>query len=868
MKYTSKIWSILLTAALIAGMLSFQDKAYAKTVKLQNIKSSTSMAVGSCFQIKTNQRKSDITYITNNGKAATVSETGFIYANKTGKTVIKVQSGKSVKKIKLSVINPIGYTISRTSGTYNNAVSTSVKVKKGYKVYYTDGAKFNNKNFIKPGKTKTFKFTETKTLKLYPVKSSAKMTAKKLNLAQKTAGRCADYLFQINARSEDISSDNNALAGENPNITSNPKEDTVELREDLPTSTLPVTEPGDDSASDYIKPEMAEYDETDYLTSAAPGSPLQEIVIPKASPEQKIETETYTISKKNKLTITAPGTYRITTEGDASVDGLIEADYAYASSGTVHIILAGVNLTSSENTAPESDTGLITVKKSVPRAVITLEQDTENTLIDTGKCGIDKEDGSSVTYTGGIVCKRTPLTVNGSGKLNIYTEHGNGMKATGTLKILNAKIYVRGKEYSDDEYNVAGHNGITGRTGLYVKDVLFDVCSKGDGLKTTLDEADIKEDSSLESAGNMCVEGGTYKIISTDGDGVSAYRVIYLKPDVMDIKTMNLSGSTESGSYKGIKAGESISVLSGNINVDTLKTYSSSRAGRDSNDPYADDAIHCDGYIRIDGGSIILAAGDDAMHSDKGLVVNAGMITVTQSYEGLESGDITINGGTIDIISRDDGMNAAGGNDGSGAGGAFSPGGWFADDNFGKGDSAEATEYQIIINDGNITISAEGDGIDSNGNIFMNGGTVAVHGPTGSMNGALDYGERGCVCEISGGTLIAAGAVGMDVSPTSGSSQPSVNVRFSSSQKEGTYVVIKDGTGNEIMTARPLKIFQSVVMSHENMELGETYTVWYGSFPDSLQQEAEFTFTSVSVSAGNASGGGMGPGGGFRPGWQ
>lgn len=865
MKYTSKIWSILMAAALIAGMVSFQEEAYAKTVNHQNIKSSASMAVGSCLQIQTNQRKSDITYISNNGKVAAVSETGFIYANKTGKTVIKVQAGKSVKKIKLSVINPIGYTISRTSGNYNNAVSTSVKVKKGYKVYYTDGAKFNKKNFIKPGKTKTFKYTETKTLKLYPVQKSAKMTAKKLNLAQKTAGRCADYLFQINARSEDISPDNNALAGETPNVTSNPKEDTVEPREDLPTPTPPVTEPGDDSASDYIKPEMAQYDETDYLTSAAPGSPLQEIVIPKASPEQKIETETYTISKKNKLTITAPGTYRITTEGDASVDGLIEADYAYASSGTVHIILAGVNLTSSENTAPESDTGLITVKKSVPRAVITLEQDTENTLIDTGKCGIDKEDSSSATYTGGIVCKRTPLTVNGAGKLNIYTEHGNGIKATGTLKILDTNIYVRGVQYSDDENNAAGHNGISGRTGLYVKDASIDVCVKGDGLKTTLDESDIKEDSSLEDMGNMCVESGTYKIISTDGDGVSAYRTIYLKPDIMDIKTMNLSGSTESGSYKGIKAGESISVFSGNISVDTLKTYSSSRAGRDSNDPYADDAVHCDGYIRIDGGSITLSAGDDAIHSDKGLVVNAGMITVTQSYEGLESGDITINGGMIDIISRDDGMNAGGGKDSSGAGGAFSPGGWFMGDEFEKGDSAESSEYQIIINDGAITINAEGDGIDSNGNIFVTGGTVIVHGPTGSMNGALDYGERGCVCEISGGTLIAAGAVGMDVSPTSGSSQPSVNIRFSSSQKGETYVVIKDSVGNEIMTARPLKTFQSIVMSNELMKQGETYTVWYGTSADSLQKETEFTLTSVSVSAGSGSGGGMGPGGGFRP---
>lgn len=50
---------------------------------------------------------------------------------------------------------------------------------------------------------------------------------------------------------------------------------------------------------------------------------------------------------------------------------------------------------------------------------------------------------------------------------------------------------------------------------------------------------------------------------------------------------------------------------------------------------------------------------------------------------------------------------------------------------------------------------------------------MIVNGSTNGGNGALDYGDSSdCVCEISGGTLIAAGAIGMDAAPTSGSSQP------------------------------------------------------------------------------------------------
>lgn len=124
---------------------------------------------------------------------------------------------------------------------------------------------------------------------------------------------------------------------------------------------------------------------------------------------------------------------------------------------------------------------------------------------------------------------------------------------------------------------------------------------------------------------------------------------------------------------------------------------------------------------------------------------------------------------------------------------------------------------------------------------------MIVNGPTNGGNGALDYGDSSdCVCEISGGTLIAAGAVGMDAAPTSGSSQPAVNVRLSSSQSAGTYVVLKDSSGNTVLTAQPSKTFQSVVMSCEALKLGSTYTVYYGKDLSSLTQGDSVTFTSAS----------------------
>lgn len=770
-----------------------------------------------------------------------------------------------------------GFTVSKKSGTYDSIVTTKVKVKKGYKVYYTTGKKLSAKKVIKAKKSKSFTFTSTKTLRLYAVKSSKKITAKKLSKIK--AKNMKKYTYTI--KSSQAPDSSTAVESSSPNLTSSPNPTAAatstpgntpvasstpaatQPSTTQPPTAQPVTTPGDsgyigdDADSDYVAPTRAVWEEDDTKTAGVE-SETTEITIP-AKGSKKIKADNYEISKKNKLTITAPGTYVIQTENaETAADGLIEVDYADENaSGTAHLILNGIHLTSSNNTNPDSDTGLITIKKSVTKAVITVADNTTNTLTDTGETGIDKDDNTSTTYTAGIVCKKTPLTINGSGTLNILSTYGNGIKCTNLLKILDATITVSGP---DDK--ACGHNGISGKLGVFVKDANLNVHSDGDCLKTTLDESDIAEDASLADLGNMELDGGTYTFVSENGDAVSAARTLYLNPVSLNATTKNAAEATTDGSYKGIKAGTTIYVpeTAGTITADTTATYSASRASGDSNDSHADDTIHCDGYILIEGGSFTLASGDDGIHADAGLIIKNGTINVTASYEGLEGADITIRGGDINIVSRDDGINAAGGSNNS----ASSTGPGFGGDDFRKGDSSSSTQYQIIIEGGNINIDASGDGIDSNGNIFFKGGTVIVNGPTNNGNGALDYGDSAdCVCEISGGTLIAAGAAGMAAAPTSGSSQPAVNVVLSSTQQAGTYVVLKDSDGNTILQAQPSKSFQSVVMSCPDLKLGNTYQIYYGSDLSNLTQSGSVTFTSTSMSTGNSNpGGGWGFGGG------
>ena len=212
------------------------------------------------------------------------------------------------------------------------------------------------------------------------------------------------------------------------------------------------------------------------------------------------------------------------------------------------------------------------------------------------------------------------------------------------------------------------------------------------------------------------------------------------------------SGATPSAdvSAKGIKGKVDVAIDGGTISVDA-----------------ADDAIHSNGSLAVRGGTLVLASADDGMHADATLDVSGGEITITNSYGRIESARIAIAEGQVRIRSRDDGLNVAGGVDGSAVTGRP-----------GQNSFSASSDYHLAISGGYILIDSDTDGIDANGSIDMTGGVAIVHGPTAPRDGAIDY-DRGFT--ISGGTLIAAGSAGMARAPGPTSTQPSVQITFPSS---------------------------------------------------------------------------------------
>ena len=130
----------------------------------------------------------------------------------------------------------------------------------------------------------------------------------------------------------------------------------------------------------------------------------------------------------------------------------------------------------------------------------------------------------------------------------------------------------------------------------------------------------------------------------------------------------------------------------------------------------------------------------------------------------------------------------------------------------------------LNINGGYIVVDADGDGLDANGSVYMNGGTMIVYGPTNDGNGALDYDKE---FNITGGTFVAAGSTGMALAPSNTSTQYSLNLTLSE-QEANTLVRIEDESGKEIITIAPSKKFASFVISSSDLKEGSNYTVYTG----------------------------------------
>ena len=306
------------------------------------------------------------------------------------------------------------------------------------------------------------------------------------------------------------------------------------------------------------------------------------------------------------------------------------------------------------------------------------------------------------------------------------------------------------------------------------------------------------------------------------GGGHGGGRPGEMRPDSSQGSTITTDES--STSMKGLKATNSLLISGGNFTINS-----------------ADDSVHSDVSVIINGGTFAIASGDDAIHAEDTLTVTAGKIDISESYEGLEALHVDVQGGDIKLKASDDGLNAAGGMDQSGADGGRDGmfggkpegmGGGKPVGMGGQGGKTVGSDGSIKISGGTLYINSSGDGLDANGTLEISGGYTVVVGPTQGDTATLDY-DKSAV--ITGGTFIGTGARGM-AQTFSNSEQGVVSVSVGD-QPKGTEILLKDKSGNTVIEHTPELNFAVVILSSPDIKKGDIYTVTVGS------ETAEFKAT-------------------------
>jgi hypothetical protein len=409
------------------------------------------------------------------------------------------------------------------------------------------------------------------------------------------------------------------------------------------------------------------------------------------------------------------------------------------------------------------------------------------------------------------VFSKRDLVIKGNGSLLVHARYRDGIKSKNGLLIEGGTIAI---DAEDD--------GLMGRDYVVVRSGNIAIAAGGDGMRATNDE-----DTDM---GFIIVEDGSIDVTS-GADGIQAETEATITGGEITITTAGGSrasiGADESA--KGIKASGRLVVDGGVFSIDS-----------------ADDSLHSNGTLEIGGGTFSLASADDAIHADSALEVNGGSIYISRSYEGVESKSITINDGSIRLVSSDDGINTS---DGSGA-----PSG----------------SWPLYVHGGYIAVYSGGDGVDANGPVTMTGGQLIVHGPTENFNGPLDYASF----RITGGFVVAAGSSGMAQAPGGNTStQYCVLVNFDSPQAASTLFHIRRSDGTGILTFQSSKTYQSVGVSSAALTPGFTYNIYTGGSATGTATDgvyeggtysggtnhASFTITSLVTNIGRGGGPHGGP---------
>ncbi|MCR4692372.1 MAG: carbohydrate-binding domain-containing protein [Firmicutes bacterium] len=434
-----------------------------------------------------------------------------------------------------------------------------------------------------------------------------------------------------------------------------------------------------------------------------------------------------------------------------------------------------------------NSTGPAIYFENAEKAFITITEDTENYLSDGTEYSVEDADAA--------LFSNDDLEIKGAGKLTINANYKHGIASDDDLAIENGTIIIASNEHgikANDKVSITGGTlDITAKTGKGIKagsELVID-----DGVISIVSE----ESEGMESKGTLTINGGDINIISAD-DGINTGNENSASEQSGD-KTFNegeMPQRSDSGEMPGMKGNRQMNGEMPEMGEMPQDGRMMQQAGENGEIPGMKGNRQMNGEMpemgeMPQGGRMMQQAGENGEMSQDGLM-----------------------GG------------------------------------FGKVDEETAAAHAITINGGNIYIKANGDGIDSNGSLTINGGKIVIDGPEMRGNGPFDSeGEM----KINGGEVVTLSSAGMLQLPNNSDGQSILSVMLSNQGKAGDKVTVKDSEGNEVFTHTAATGYMALLYSSPDVKEGNEYSIYVN---DELVKTVTVTKgTGAYGNAGNMMGG-------------
>ena len=501
--------------------------------------------------------------------------------------------------------------------------------------------------------------------------------------------------------------------------------------------------------------------------------------------------------------------------GSYLVTGLNNEGNIIIKANSVEVYLQNI-LLSSSTTAPITVNSKLTGVKIVALENVILQNKEEENS--TGECAVIK------------VKKNSEVTIENQNTFTLSGSCKNVIKGGEETSIIFGN--------SEGTYTIdAENNGIASDGYLEFNGGIFNInTNSGDAVKST------PEDSDIVSLGKILVNDGSFTINSY-ADAFKAKNNITIVKGKFEIQTekgyQSSTFNSDSQSAKGFKVsnnatGSEIYIHSAEMILNT-----------------ADDAFHSNGNLTIVSGKIQIHSKDDALHAGFNLILGKKdasledlFVNILYSYEALEAMAIRVYSGKINCTATDDGINAAGGSSSEnqpGQGGHGGPGG-HGGNRPGPGGMGGNASYYFAIHGGEVNVFCDGDGIDSNGNIFFHGGVVNVFSQGNRDNEPIDHDGNFTLFNTD---VLCAGSKGMEQIHAGILKGNIMYAYYSAAVTKDKTIKIKNESGEVVREGRITKDINYMFYSSPN--LNKNYKFY---LVEDNGSETQYTFTFGNPTSG------------------